>query len=408
MKNSVKVKIQARVCDAKTRHILKATPWKSNVVYDAALTALATGAAGGFAGFFTACKIGNGTLVNSVGPGAVTFVATGTTLTASQTGWFNTNSVSAGWLMKLGTGTGGVENYIASIVSGGTVANMVSTYAGSTTGPATAWNVTQTTLPGYGCGIGGGFGHTTNYGVGNAYSIAGNVITLTRVFNFAQQGSAYNVTGVGYNSTNDDSGAVNGAVNVSVSVGTTQFLQVQIQVQFAVTPSVSFAFTGGGGFSGSFAGIAGTAALQTWDCTIVNNDGSTGQFQASYAGNFMDGTKAFVGFLTSAPTLNSNISTNAQAATGPYCSAAPGAGWSQVGASVGVAQSAIGFAGTTAGQSCVSICFGGQNFTFGSAWSTGMCNQIFVLNLSTPITLPTGSFSGTMNFQRVFTRTLSN
>jgi hypothetical protein len=30
------------------------------------------------------------------------------------------------------------------------------------------------------------------------------------------------------------------------------------------------------------------------------------------------------------------------------------------------------------------------------------------LNLSTPITLPTGSFSGTMNFQRVFTRTLSN
>ena len=397
MKNKISVKIKAAVIDRATGKVVSRRPWQGNLIYDAALTGMAAGTLGGFAGLFNTCKVGNGTLINSVGPGATTFTQVGTTLTASTPGWFNTYGIGAGWLMKVGTGTGGQENYIVSVDATGNFCTLTDA-ASYTSQPFTAWNVAQTTLPGY-------LYNTSTYAsTGNGTTFAGNVATMTRVFNFATQGSTYSVHCIGYSSSGATSNAVNGAIPLTSpdSVLPSQFYQVTIQVQYTVTPSAPTAV----GNVTTGIDSSGTVALQVWDCVKVNNDGSSSYQQPSFASLLFDGNiSVAIGLVTTgAVSLNSSINTGGNSPIGTYSSAS--VSWVATAGKVGVATATPTFSFSPSGETLYAIAFGASISTPPTVPSK--VTEIFVLNFTTTTTLPTGTYSGNFVLTRTFGRTLTN
>ena len=401
MKTSVKVLVRTEIHDARTGAVKRVRKARPNLVFDSALTALATGAIN-FATIFTRCKIGSSNAANSIPGNTTTFTQVGTTITASSA--FFTGAM-VGAIFKYGTGTGGAEQYIASIGGGGLTAVMQG--AGMTVGTPTAgtvWLVAQTALTTPLTALTGGCvsgTYVTSPGAcattfpGGANSTQ---ITNQRTYKFPVQAAPYTVNEIGYSDNNTNDGTCNGRIVLGSpdTIAITEYYVVQIAITFTLSPNVPTAVIN----VGTGLNTAGQIQFNAWDCQTITSTGTALAYQTVWAGGIMDDAAIPLGFITgSAPTLNANINqNNALSLTAALTSAS--ANLSNATLPVGVAQATITFNFSTAGQTCYAIAFGrtsGSNVAL-----------IFVLLLTTPFALPNGTFQGNLVYQRAVTRTLSN
>ena len=126
-------------------NLVKQNPTKKNLILDCGLNGLAKDTNLGLSTFaansFLYCQVGDGTDPVKISSGAITFTQSGNIVTAS--GNFFTSPMQ-GAILKYGTGTGGVEQYITAVNSGTQVVVSTSATVGSTVG--SVWLVNQTGL----------------------------------------------------------------------------------------------------------------------------------------------------------------------------------------------------------------------------------------------------------------------
>jgi hypothetical protein len=381
-------KVRTRIVDAATGETVKVSPWKTNLIFDSGLNRLASGV--GYANFFSTCKVGSSNAANSIASGAITFTQTGTTITAS--GGFFTSGMT-GAILKFGTGTGGAEQYITFVNS--TTATSLTSMTQSTPIVGTVWLVQQTGLTTLVLS-------TTNLQTStgsNSSTFTTNSVTHQRIFVFPQQGSPYSVNEIGYD--NGNGGATcNGRVVLGATdvISPSQFYAVEVQMTFVITPGVPTAAAN----VGTGIDTTGTASINFWDCQIVTAAGNQGFAVTNAPSMLCDGSSQIAVAVATGAQLSQNITqTNVPTAIGVIAVIGQTGNLSNSGQAVGVGIQNLTFSLSTAGQTVNAFVIGGNT-------SPTSIRPIFVLNLTTPFTLPTGTFSGTFSFKVQFTRTLSN
>jgi|SRR5665213_1317138 len=411
-----------QVRDGSTSKVVQEVRSK-NLLFDSGLAAQANGI--GYARLMRQVKLGSGsTQPNSYYDGSITFTQVGTTLTAS--GVFFTSAMIGGVFKWNTGGTGGDEMYITAV--GSSVSATVSQSATVGTGAAaTVWQVQQTSLQTALPTL--GFLTSATYGVvATGASISGNVLTLIREFVFPVETVNYTVNELGYCNL-EGGGTVLGRFDISgtpVTVSTSQFLVVTLTFTFAVSPSAPATV----GNVGTNVDTSGTAMIMCWDNQSLQNNGSQVDIQSSVAvHDFLDGFgQLSLGFLAATQSLPGSIPTptlvNGQCNTVTNLSTiyqtnsgsiAAGAAQTVVnssgtcslggacagGKAVNIAAVTISFSITTAGQVVEALVFGVEP-------NGGQVTNNFVLNLTTPVTLPTGTLAGSFTFTNTFGRELSN
>jgi hypothetical protein len=377
---------ETRIIDAATGKIVKRSKKLKNLVFDTGLNLLA-GAQSGFGDFFETCAIGSGTNPNSVASGAVTFTQVATAITASA-GFFNVGMVGA--IFKYGAfGSGGAEYYITAYIDTTHVTVATSATVVSSTA-ATVWLVNQTVLqtPLYTSST------YQNSAGDNGTSYASNVIQLKRTFVFPVQSSPYNVNEIGYSGRSTPSGQVNGRVVLGSTdvVAPTQFFVCIWTLSYTQTPGSPTAQ----GNVGTNIDTTGNVMIQAWSNQIVNSDGTNGNNGAG----LLDSSGSFgAAFHTGAISLNSTIDTSQPPTNAEPIGLSLNA-FSNSMQPVGVGISTSIFSVNTSGQTINCIIAGNGNASFTQA--------IYVLSLTTPVTAPSGTFSGTLVLVRTFSRILTN
>lgn len=387
-------KVRLSLRDAKTQKLTWRGKWQKNLFLDVGLNALANNQ-GGYANTFTYCKVGSGINANSVNTGGSAILSqSGNTVTASSA-FFTSNMVGA--LLKFGNiGTSnGLEQYITAFTSSTQVTVSTSTTQSAVAG--TVWFVNQTGLQTF-------LYQSNTYpngGTFNGYTLSGNTIVYFRTFNFAVQGSSYSVNEIGYDRAAGGTTCLGRIVlGSTVTVPTTNFLVVEIQMTVTQTPGSSTAV----GNVGTGFNTAGNLMWQVWNCSGIGANGNSSLFPANGSyGILMDQVTAnpLMQFYTGGTiTLNGSIQNANPATSGSGYATGVLPALSNTSNPVGVGTSAVSFSFTTAGETCSALVFGGN---FG-----GPIAQLLVLNLTTPVTLPVGTFSGNFTYQANFTRTLTN
>jgi hypothetical protein len=384
-------RIRAEIVDAATGAVLSAREWQQNLVMDQALNAFANSQQG-YAACFSTCLIGSGTTPNSYSSGAVTFTQTGTTITAS--GSFFTSAMIGG-IFKYGTGSGGAEYYISGVASP-TSATVDTSATHATPSVATVWQVQQT-------GMAALLYSSATYDASAGAcvtTVSGNQIYLQRTFIFPVQSSPYTVNEIGYCKSGT---AINGRIVLSSSdtVAPTAFYRVQIGLTFTQSPGSPIAAAD----VGTNVNSAGTLSINYWGCQIVRSNGGIATYQSPTFGDsspILDGVLGVqMAFHTGTPPTNfSAISpANASPASESYTFAL--GAYSNTTQPIGVGISSGAFTFTAAGESMNSIIFGYSN-------GVNSVIPIAVLLLTTPVTLPTGVFTGSASVKIQFSRTLNN
>jgi hypothetical protein len=368
--------------------------WESNLVFDTGLNNLATGFGGrqpgGNVGLYTYLQVGSGNTPNFFNSGAsAIFTQSGNTL-HSSTGFFT--GAMVGGLFKWGIGTGGAEIYITGYTDSQNVT--VSTSATvSTPAIGTVWMVQQTALETF------LYNTTVKQNGANGTTYSGNTQVNSLTFVFPSQGSVYSVNEIGYTNSSSTSSCYGRIVlSSTVTVPTTDFLVVEFEGTNIQSPSAQIAV----GNVGSNVDTAGTAMLQQWCGQYVNSDGSIGQ--GNY-GNIGDGgSPPVIAFHTANDiTLHTSIqsiTTVAGQASEAYQFSF--GSMSNAGNPVGVGTSGVSWSTTSAGETVYFLVFG-EDYAFG-----GNIAQLYVIQLTTPITLPVGTFAGSGVWTTTFTRNLSN
>jgi hypothetical protein len=405
MKSGIKVLIRTEVHDAATGRVVRARKARENLVFDSALTSLATGAIN-FGTIFASCKIGSSNAANSIPGNTTTFTQVGTTITASAA-FFTAPMV--GGLFKYGVGTGGAEQYIQSVGGGGLTAVVVG--AGMAVGVATAgtvWLVIQTALTTPLTALTGGCLSQTYVTSPGACSttfpggVNSTTITLQRTYQFPVQGAPYTVNEIGYSDNATNNGTCNGRLVLGSpdTIAITEFFVVQIAITFTLSPNVPTAL----GNVGTGIDTTGQVMFNYWDCHIVQSTGAGDDYQNTYlAGrDAMDGAPLRLALYTAgAFTLSDHIQqANAPFPAGVLYGSAVGSAYDNTGLPVGVARTTISYNFNTAGETLHAILFGGGAGT--------NISPIFTSALTTPVALPNGTFQGNFIYQRQITRTLSN
>lgn len=391
-------KVRLIQVQAKTGRIMSIGKWEKNLVFDTYLNALAVMASGYARGFET-LKVGSGTNPNSFNAGGSTiFTQVGNTITASTN--FFTSAMTGGIFKYGATGTSnGAEQYITFVnATTATAAGAGMTVAIPTAGAV--WMVQQTALQTF-------ILASTSYATGSGQcgaTFSGNVATLFRTYTYAQQGTTYSVNEVGY-STSAQGGAIcNGRIVLgsTVTVPSTNFLVAQFALTATQSPSAQIAQAN----VGTGVNTAGTAMLNYWDLGVPNASGTTTNYQAgTFTSNLCDGENSgnrpsFCFYHSSALTLQTSIQTSVAATVAfSTCYRASIAILSNASQPVGVGVSTSSYSFTSAGETCTAFIVGGASV-----------NQqlIYVINLTTPFTLPTGSLQGTITWQQTWGRTLVN
>ena len=385
-------KARTEIIDIATGEIVGGQDWSENLVFDSTLNLLA-GQSGGFAGIMRGCKIGSDNTPNKIASGAITFTQAGTAVTASGN-FFTTAMIGA--ILKYGSsGSAGAEYYITAVISGtaATVATAASVVVGTA---ATVWIVQQTGLTSFLYAT-----NTYDSTAGNcSTTFGGNQATLLQTYVFPAQTSSYAVNEIGYASDNSNNASCNGRIVLSGSdsVSPTQYYRVQITLTFNQSPGspLSVANVGTG------LNTAGTFAVQVWDCTVVPSSGGIGE-QQNYASNWLDiyGNGGRQVAFHTVNNLAANVSiSSGQAATASETYFVLVGSFSGTGQAVGVGVSNTSFAFTTGGETL-------YGFVFGTT-TGGVMSQAMVHILTTPFTLPSGSFSGSFTITIQFSRTLTN
>jgi hypothetical protein len=394
--NKIGIRCRLFLQDVKSGVRRQMTDWTKNMVFDVGLNLLAQAGSGagfynqGNAGFFQYCQVGSGATANSINSGgSAIFTQTATTVTSSTV--FFTSAMIGGILKYGATGSSGVEQYISAVAVGGLSCTVSGAGMSQTSIAGTVWLVQQTGLetPLYQT-------QTVQAGA-NGSTFASNIQNNTRTFVFPVQGSPYSVNEVGYSQSNNMADA-NGRIVLGSTtvVPTSDFLVVEMEQSITQNPSAPVAV----GNVGTNVNTAGMAMLQQWCGTIVRSDGSTSNF--TY-GSPMDSQLPSFAFHTANDiTLSSSILSG---------TTVPGqsneayvfnfGNFSNAGQPVGVGVAGVGWSLTSAGETVyflsVGTSFGGSNWT-----------QFFVIQLTTPFTLPVGTFAGNVTMYRQFSRTLSN
>jgi hypothetical protein len=323
-----------------------------------------------------------------------------------------TDATGSSWLGKVsGGGSGGsvkaitdaTEQYLSSASGLTAVGSLTQTFTTALYG--TVWYVAQTALTTPLTTLSGGCRSTTFVtgpgacGTSFPGGATSSQITLKRTYQFPVQSAPFSVSEIGYSDNTNNDGSCNGRIVLALpdNVAVTEYYVVQISITYTLTPNVpSPQANVATGFS-----VNGQIMWNNWDCRIVQSNGTTASYQdSSY--NTMDGSPPMVTFgIVTAPALNAHISQGTVPLVGITYGSAPGAAYSNSGLPVGVATTRVSFSWSTAGETVYSIFFfHGGNYSFSS--------PVFCCNLTTPFTLPTGTFVGYIDFQRVVTRSLAN
>jgi hypothetical protein len=403
MRTGVKVLIRTEVHDARTGALVRARKARPNLVFDATLTSLATGALS-FTSLFNTCKIGSSAAAQQIPGNTLTFTQVGTTITASSA-FFTAPMV--GGIFKYGSGTGGAEQYIASIGGGGLTAVVLGAGMAVVTPTAgTAWLVIQTALTTPLTALTGGCVSNTYVTSPGACSTTfpgganSTQITMQRTYQFPVQAAPYSVSEIGYSENVTNDGSCNGRIVLGLpdTIAITEYYVVQIAVTYTLSPNVPTAL----GNVGTGIDTTGQIMFNYWDCNTVNSSGTASDYQNTYGAgrNKMDGSAPVFGlYTTGAYSLAAHIQ-QAQMSLVTVTYASVGSAYTNAALPVGVAQTTITFSFSTAGETLYALLFGG-----GSGTNVG---RTFVLALTTPFALPTGTYQGNFVYQRQITRTLSN
>lgn len=373
------------------------TPWKKNLVFDAALNAFA-GGTGNLtkeqgASSFAYCQVGTSAAAQTFQSGGVTFTQVGTTITASST-FFTAAMVGA--IFKYGNpGTSnGAEQYIVSQTGTSCVVSGAGMTVGTPT-PATVFLVQQTALTSP--LLSTNSYQTTGSSCGTVTT--GNVQTFQRTFNFPVQGSPYNANEIGWRNIADTTYSFGRLVLAStIVVAPTQFLQVQLQMVVTYSPGSPMAVSN----VGTIIDTSGTAMLEYLSFATVTSTGNTDSTTVGIGLGFFGGQpcKARLAMQTATYTQNS-------APTNTYGSAPAFSGisftpstssWVNDGSNTGVCTlSFLTQTASTAGQTIYGI---------GITSDSHIANLLFDVKLTTPYVAPTGTFQPQIVFTLIFTRTL--
>lgn len=393
IKRQFRARVRTEIVDAVTGIAVKTSPWVDNLVLDGALSYLAGG--GTFAGVFTTLKIGSGTDPTQIAGGAITFTQAGTTITAS--GIFFTAAM-VGAIFKYGTGTAGAEQYIASIGGGGLTC--VVTGAGMTVGTptvGTVWQVQATALQTY---LAKDTGYQTNAG-DNSTTLTGGSITHQRTFIFATPGVTQNINEIGYTENSANDGTCLGRIVLPSTdvVDTSHFYRVVMQLAIIVAPAAPTAV----GNVGTNINTAGNVMFEYYDLFAIGATGAASSYQGGGGTpvNFMDGvlTSPLFGLRTTTWSQPGAIQTgNAPAVTSAYVQSLTT--FTTAGQPLGQSISTTAFSWTAAGETLYGFMVG---------WVSGPnCKAVWTLKLTATVTLPSGTFQGTLSITKLFTRTLTN
>lgn len=370
--------------------ILKERPWQKNLILDQGLNGFAKISSpvnATPANSFLQCHVGSGTNPTAIASGAITFTQSGTTITAS--GNFFTSAM-VGAIIKYGTGSGGLEQYISAFTDATHVTVTTSNSQSAIVG--TVWMVQQTQLQTQ------SFTTSTYQTTGTSCQTvfnAGGSVLMQRTFNFAIQASPYTVNEIGW-SPDGNATHLFGRIVLPSSdvVGTSNFYQVVMQLTMTYLPASPTAI----GNLGTNFDTTGNAALESEDyISFVNSDGTT----FTDALRVMDSSHGFVvGFSTATYTQNSAPAHSSALSWGTN-KVINGAGtWAYVsGGLPGIMQGDTGVATvSTSGQTC---------YGFG-IMASGDNHPLFDIKLTTPIVLPNGTFNTRTIFQCQYSRSLTN
>lgn len=394
----VSARFKTRIMDAATGQIVRERPWEKNLVFDQGLNAMAGQSVSGlsqgqFEQNFRQLQVGDGTDPVKIASGAITFTQSGTTLTASG-GFFTANM--AGGLFKWGTGSGGVENYIASY----TDSTHVELTDSATVGVAevgTVWQVQGTSLA------------NALYSTSTYQTLAGDnstifdgtdTVTFQRTFIISAKGSTYNVNELGY-SLNASLGAnLAGRLVLSSTdvITPANFYVVVLQISVVISPAAPTAVAD----VGTNCDTTGNAMIEGAD---VGVSGEYGLFTA------IQSTGAGYGTPVGLFDFNNSLSTAALIASYSQRSAPLNADlavtqlrftqnvWTKASGERGVMRKASSSSTTAAGQTW-----------YGMAIVRGASpyEVVFDVKFTTPGTLPTGTFQPVTTWSCTFDRVLTN
>lgn len=395
----VSMKYKTRIMDAKTGECVKDNPWNNNLVMDLALNSLANsngfGTSVDVAKIFEFAKTGSGTNPVRIPGNTVLFSQTGTTLT-SDSGFFTSAMVGA--IFKRGaSGTAGAEVYITAFTNSTTVT--VGTSQTFTNENGVVWMVQMTTL------------QTPNKTTNTYQTAAGDnsttftgsnneIMTLKRTFVIPVQVSSYTVNEIGWSPVggSNGSGLIAGRAVLSSSdvVGTTNFYVLVIILTYTYSPNTPTAVSD----VGTNINTAGNAMIEFWATHRVATNGTTTSTQQATGDVFdanssvearaaiADYTQSTTILATGTLTYPSNILIQT------------GVTWVNFGSAVGVMRATTAGTPTTAAQSL-------KGFLLGCGNGFGVVVG-FDVKLTTPVTLPTGTWSVTVVWQVTFGRTLDN
>lgn len=386
--------------DARTGRCIKRNPVRKNLVLDSGLNGLAKDTSLGLncnpGKAFEFLKVGSGTTATRFPGGAVQFSQAGTALT-SNVGFFT--SAMVGGIFKRGaSGTSGAEVYITAFIS--TTAVTVATSQTFTNEAGVVWMVQQTALvtPLHTTNT-----YQTNTGDNETTFTGSNneIMNLKRTFIIPQQGSPYTVNEIGWSSVGGSNGSGNicGRIVLPSSdvVGTLNFYVVVVTISFTYSPAVPTAVSD----VGTNINTAGNAMMEMWATHRVTSNGTTiGTAQSSGPGLDTDSTvecRAPVASYSQQSTIQATGSLTAP--TNVLIQS--GASWSNVGGGViGTARCTLSGTPSTSGQSCT-----GLMFICGDGFSTQV---MFDVKFTTPVTLPSGTWTINVTLQVVYGRTLDN
>lgn len=375
------MRIKTMIMDTLTGKPVKVSPWRKNLVLDQGLNALAAdnsqALAANAAQSFGRCLVGDGTTPTMINSGAVTFTQSGVVVDSSS-GFFTPAMV--GSIFKYGSGTAGAEQYIT-IYQGPTQVHVAGVgMTVSTPTVATVWFVQQTALQNF---LHSTSTYQTNPG-DNSTGKSGNTVAYQRTFVFPVEAVQYTVNEIAWRtSDNNTNTKICGRIVLPSSdvVGTTNFYVVVMQLSVIYLPDAPTAVVN----VGTNIDTAGDAMFEYWNIPLVNSNGSASS-QFPYPA---------VGFIISSYTQNGSIQTSAPASVTQF------GGFhaiSYVAGSVGVMKMVYTGTHTTNGETLYGVCLKDNNGN----------SPTFDVKLTTPFTLPVGTFIPTIEFRQTFYRTLNN
>lgn len=379
------------IMDAATGLYVSESDWQNNLVLDQGLNGLAKSSAASLQSnigdAFKAMQIGTGTNPNSVASGAILFVQSGNTVTATG-GFFTSTMVGA--ILKYGTGSGGTEQYISAFTDSTHVTVTSSATVAASVG--TVWFVNQTTL------------QTRLFGTSNYRTLTGDnsqtytpgQVVLQRTYVVGVQGSTYTVNELGWNGATAST-AISGRFVLSSSdvVTPANFYVVIFQLTVTFSPNAPASV----GNVGTGINTAGNLMIEWFDFSGVLASGATDD----KVGACLDdsGSVLATGFIAVSYSQQSSLTSVSSwpLTVSTVFGNTSAAAWVYTPGSVGVCTLTCTSSSTTAGQTATGIAICNPN----------NFQQVAAdVKLTTPFTLPTGVFIPTIVWSMAYGRTLTN